>query len=467
MLQDGNNAPPFRPGRSQAGMRPMTEAIGKFLDTLRRTQFMPAAQMQDYQRGLLERLLRHAREQVPFYRDSDRLGPVFARDGTIDWSRFGEIPKLTRREVQQNFEALKAQSLGPEHGAVHPATTSGTTGEPVTVLHSDLSARIAWTAVTLRDFEMHGIDATRHIAYLYPFTAEEFESGQAGTHEEWYSGFAALGLGGRRTDISDMQPSHALIEAVSGLKPDYLRVQPVALELMCSHDRAGVLTRAGLSGILSVGEYFDGDAKADIAHQLGCNIVEVYGSSECGRMATTCALCGGYHAHAETVHMEIVKDNGSPAAPGESGTVLATPLYNYAMPLIRYDHADEARAGEQGICTIQLPVLDAIFGKRRTAFTFPDGTTIRPTLSSRPVVEWLGAEAFQFVQTAPDRCEIRFVPGSLRRDEMRFDDMTAHLRAIWWHGLNVDYRVLDQLPGHGSRAKPVRALSECPPDRDR
>lgn len=62
-------------------MKPVTE---RFLQTLRRTQFMPPVRMLEYQRGLLERLIRHAKEHVPFYRDSGRLRPLFARP-TVRW----------------------------------------------------------------------------------------------------------------------------------------------------------------------------------------------------------------------------------------------------------------------------------------------------------------------------------------------------------------------------------------------
>lgn len=421
---------------------------------------MPAAQMQDYQRGLLERLVRHAHETVPFYRDTGRLNPLFARDGTIDWNRWGDVPRLTRGELQRNSEALVSDRLPPEHGHVHPVTSSGTTEQPVTVLHTELDRRRLWTALTLRDFEAHGIDATGHLAYLYPFTPEDFAEGRARTHSEWYDGFTELGLAGRRTDMSDMTPAAELAGKVAAARPDYLRVQPVALELMALHDRTEALAKTGLKSIICVGEYFDEGAKASIERQLSCNIVQIYGSGECGRMATTCRECGRYHVNAESVFIEVICDDGSSASAGEAGWILATPLYNYAMPLIRYDHSDEATPGEEGRCLNQLPVLETIFGKRRTPFVFSDGTVIRPAMPANSLVEYLGAQAFQIAQTAPDRCEIRFVPGGLDRSQMQFGKMTELLRTIWWRGLSIDYRIVDRVPARMTGAKTVLFVRE-------
>jgi phenylacetate-coenzyme A ligase PaaK-like adenylate-forming protein len=39
-------------------------------------------------------------------------------------------------------------------------------------------------------------------------------------------------------------------------------------------------------------------------------------------------------------------------------------LYNYAMPLIRYDHGDEARPGQRDACKVTLPALAEVFGRR-------------------------------------------------------------------------------------------------------
>jgi phenylacetate-CoA ligase len=434
-------------------MSDLKEIVQRFLHTLRRTPFMSAAQMQDYQRGLLQRLVRHAHETVPFYRDSGRLSPLFARDGTIDWTRWDEVPRLTRRDLQQNFEALASDSLPSEHGTVRPVSSSGTTEQPVTVLHTELDHRSLWTALTLRDFEMHGIDAGGHLAYLYPFTPEDFSEGRARTHTEWYEGFAELGFHGRRTDMSDMTPAAELAEKVAAARPDYLRVQPVALELMALHDRSEALAKAALKSIICVGEYFEEGAKSAIQRQLSCDIVQVYGSGECGRMATTCPECGLYHVNSEAILLEVVRDDGAPASVGEPGWVLATPLYNYAMPLIRYDHSDEATRAGDGRCSNRLPALEAIFGKRRTPFVFGDGTVIRPAMPAAALVEYLGAQSFQIAQTAPDRCEIRFVPGALDRSEMQFDKMTELLRSIWWHRLSIDYRIVDRVPARMTGAK--------------
>lgn len=450
------------------------DVMRRFLATLRQTQFMPPEQMRHYQRGLLERLLRHAREHVPFYRDSGRLDPLFRRDGAVDWDRWAEVPLLTRQDLQGDLqgelqsdpqgapERLRAAALGPEHGGTWTLSTSGSTSEPVKVVHTELSGRFAWTTVLLRDFERHAVDPTRRLAFLRPFTPGEFDLSGPRRREGWFAELAGLGLAGERFDLADTRPAGELVDAVAALRPAYLHVQPTTLELMLAHDRAGALARLGLVQVITFGEHLSPATRDAVRRQLGCGVLDLYGSNECGFIASTCPHCGGYHPHAETAFVEVIGADGSPCGPGAVGQVVVTPLYNYAMPLIRYDHADEARVAGDRRCRITLPALDAILGKKRLPFRFAGDRAMRPTVPTDAVIDYLDARAFQVAQVAPDRVEFRIVPGRLAAADMRFDDMTRLLRAMWWDGLQVDYRVVERIPRPSPRAKPQMFVCEMP-----
>jgi phenylacetate-CoA ligase len=421
------------------------QMMRRFLETLRRTQFLPAEKILDYQRGLLERLLRHARAHVPFYRDTGRLDPLFDGD-TVAWERWNEVPVLTRSDVRQSRAAMQSEALSEEHGKTWTMSTSGSTGEPVTVTHTWLSRSIGWTAVLLRDYERHGVDPTRRLAWLSPWDATKQDVKAIHRRDSWYPEFASLGLFGERYDIADTRDVRELVEVVISLRPDYLRIQPIVLDLMCANDSQGRLRDLGVGAITTVGEHLSQEAKARAEAHFRCRSIDHYGSIECGRMASTCPHCGRFHVHAEVSYVEVIDDKGEATPPGAVGRIVATPLYNYAMPLIRYDHADQAEVGFPGGCPVMLPALNAVHGKERTPFKFPGGIVIRPTLPHDPVLRLLGAQSYQVAQVADDRCEFRLVAGTMAESEMRFDEMTAVLRAMWWDGLQVNYRIVETLP---------------------
>lgn len=438
----------------------MREMLLRFRDTLLKTRFLPPDRLAAYQRGLLERLVRHAVATVPFYRDTNRLAPLFRRDGSIAWDRWGEIPPLSRAAVQAAGSALWSEAIGKEHGPTWLLSTSGSTGEPVTVKVTELSARVAWCAQFLRDCDAHGVDTTARLIFCKAFPDKDFDFSNPPRRAAWYRGLEAAGLLGERYDIADARPVDELIAHILRLKPRYLRAMPNTLELLCAYDRAGALGDIGIEALFSVSEPFAPEAQVAVSEHLRCEIIDVYASNEAGRMATTCPVCGRYHVDADVTLVEAVTRGGAPARPGETGWLLVTPLYNYATPLIRYDHVDSAVVGEPGGCPVQLPTLERIFGKERTPFQFPGGIKLRPTLATEDVVAMTGARAYQVAQVADDRCEMRIVPGHLAPEAMRFDEMTALMRRLWWADLKVDYRVVAALPRRGERGKVVLFVDE-------
>ena len=215
------------------------EAVHRLLESWRRMQYQPAEVLQKHQRDLLEPLLRHARAHVPFYRDSARLDPVFRRDGTIDWERWADIPPLTRGEVQQAGSALHAERLPLDHGRTWELSTSGSTGEPVHVVHDALSGEAAWTAILLRDFERHGIDTARRYTYIGNFPREESSPGLR-RHNAWHDALAMMGRLGERLDIPETMTPTEIVDALMSFKPAYVRVNPIALEICVHGTRSAV-----------------------------------------------------------------------------------------------------------------------------------------------------------------------------------------------------------------------------------
>jgi phenylacetate-CoA ligase len=418
-----------------------------------------------YQRGLLERLVRHARAHVPFYRASGRLDLLFRRDDTIDWERWPQLPPLTRKDLQESHEQLKSEYIPAEQGRIISMTTSGSSGEPVRVLASEL-ARWAAAALKLRDFEWHRIDTSKRLALLYwRMVHRTREAGHADQkmfrNAVWNPLFGGLAPAGERIEIADTLPGPELVDTIVAVRPTYLQGVSTVLQSLIAHDRNRRLSDLKLGAVFSFAENFDRELKQQAEAHFGCRILEIYATSECGYLAGSCPHCGGFHFHAEVALVEPIADDGTPAQPGEVGRLIVTPFYNYIMPLIRYDHADFARVAP-GRCQITLPAFDEILGKRRPPFVFPDGRKVRPTLPTIWVMDYLGARIYQVAQVAPDRCEIRFVPGSMAPSDMRFDELTKRLRSVWWDGLQIDYRIVDALPRRTASSKLQFIVQEMP-----
>jgi phenylacetate-CoA ligase len=192
--------------------------------------------------------------------------------------------------------------------------------------------------------------------------------------------------------------------------------------------------------IASVAAVLSEDVRAACREVLGANPIDGYGAHEVGYLACECPVCGLYHINAEANLVEILHEDGSPCAPGETGRVVLTSLYNYAMPFIRYEIGDYATLGPARVkCPVRLPTLKRIIGRYRNTFTLRDGRIIYPYVTIGRFRDFISFDQVQVVQTDYDTIEVRYVPadGACAADEAGLEaylreaiDPTFKVRAI-------------------------------------
>jgi phenylacetate-CoA ligase len=141
----------------------------------------------------------------------------------------------------------------------------------------------------------------------------------------------------------------------------------------------------------------------------GCRLVDLYGCIEAGIIALQCHLCEAYHLADRHVIFELITDEGHPAKPGELGRVIVTPLFNRAMPLLRYESGDYAVRAKGGDCRLSSVALQRIVGRQHNLFKLPDGRRIMPRLPGR-IAERLGLYRFKLFQRALGEVEFHYIP---------------------------------------------------------
>ena len=138
------------------------KSFSKILGHLQETQYYTKAQIEDYQSGKLRRLVKHAYETVPFYRQRfDRRG---LKPGDITClADLHKIPILTKDDVRNNFDMLISRKYRKSE-LVH-GHTSGTTGAPLDVCW-DVNACIFNNAVDWRQKQWAGVEYGQPISLL-------------------------------------------------------------------------------------------------------------------------------------------------------------------------------------------------------------------------------------------------------------------------------------------------------------
>src|SRR5205823_2690654 len=120
-------------------------------------------------------------------------------------------------------------------------------------------------------------------------------------------------------------------------RPKYLLTFPSVAQDLASHPDAKRTTDLGLKGVIAISEVVSDDARELVRKTFGCEVAQIYGCSEMGAVALQSPDDGTLLVCEENVMVELLDDDDQPVAPGKTGRVILTSLYNFATPFIRYD----------------------------------------------------------------------------------------------------------------------------------
>lgn len=373
---------------------------------LQASERWPGRALQAAQQRQLDALWRNARANVPFYRDRYR---DFDRDdgsapclGTEEWYR---VPELHRGTVQRASATLRAAAVPQAHGKAFETRTSGSTGEPVAVLRTQLN-QFFWEAAVLREHVWHGRDAGLTKAVIRA-NGPAAPAPNGRTLKGWGLPFDKIWRCGPAYALDMATDVAAQAEWLRQRRPAYLLTYPTNLAALLDELSADDLP--GLRQVICVGESVTDELRRGCLERFGAKVVANYSSQEMGYMALECPDCGQYHVQSETVVLEVLSEAGQPCREGEVGRIVVTDLHNFAMPVIRYAIGDYAEVGTPCSAGRGLPSLKRIVGRERNMVVLPDGARHWPLTGFHRFGDVAPIRQFQFVQRTREQIEVRLV----------------------------------------------------------
>jgi len=419
------------------------ERIVAFVELLRQSQYWPPEKMRSYQEEQLSRLLRHAYENVPFYRD--RLAPLFRRRWGPRLHKWHEIPILTRAEVIENYDALISTTIPEDHLPLRSGMSSGSTGKPVkfTVTAMSLMARYA---TVYRMFDWHDYDRTRPYAIIetgggpYP-EGQEFPS--------WGPVAEAFGEIGPRYFLSSHTSIDDQIDWISRVTPTYLFAYPTNLVALAGRMAELGIEFPSIAGLSTGGELLEPEQRQTIHEGFKLMPFDRYGARETATVGCEPVAKDGLALNDEIQLTEILAADGSLAPEGEMGRVVLTPFYNHAFVLIKYDIGDYAigeRARPDGI---RLSRLKTVLGRQRNMFIYPDKSTHWPTVDPVKLNDVVFLRQRQFIQHEPDLIEMKYVADTPIEGRKQ-QDVVAYLKSTFHPDCEFILSQVGEIPRHPS-----------------
>jgi phenylacetate-CoA ligase len=406
---------------------------------LRYTQWLGTQTLARLQAEALRDLLVQAGARVPYYRE------LFARTGfdpaaLSSRDDLAALPVLTREIVRDRYDDL----VDPWHrGRNIEKQTSGTSGVPLRFEYSNASE--TWRQATrLRAYEwagyrpglptLHYWGAGSHV----PRGLESFKARlDRALKRDLYVDC------GRQDDAS----MRALARTIARTQPHAIVAYTHALATFARWVADRGARTWGDVAVIGGAEAMTPADRAAIVSVFGPRVFETYGARETMLIGAECDAHDGLHVAEENVIVEIVRDDGTAAPPGETGTVLVTDLHNSGMPLVRYANGDMATWSPVRPCRCgrTLRRLARVDGRCNDTMRDGKGAPVPGML----FISLLNAHAaeireFQAVQKPSGEVELRVVPGAAW-SEPRFGQ-TARRLASYFGGLPFRVALVDAIP---------------------
>ncbi|MFF6908974.1 phenylacetate--CoA ligase PaaK [Streptomyces sp. NPDC012389] len=286
----------------------------------------------------LERLrttLRHAYENVPFYRaafDGAGLRPEDCRT-LADLSRF---PFTAKADLRDNYPF--GMFAVPERDVRRIHASSGTTGRPTVVGYTERDLD-TWADVVARSIRAAGGRPGHkvHVAYGYGLF-----TGGLGAH------YGAERLGCTVIPASGGMTARQ-VRLIQDFRPEIIMITPsYMLTLLDEFERQGVdpRTTSLKVGIFGAEPWTEG-MRGEIEDRFAIDAVDIYGLSEVmgPGVAQECVETkDGLHIWEDHFYPEVVDPfTGEVLPDGEEGELVFTSLTKEAMPVIRYRTRDLTR----------------------------------------------------------------------------------------------------------------------------
>lgn len=336
-------------------------------------------------------LLAFAAHNAPYYRDQAWASGVRAGKPL----RFADLPITPKQDVKDQVEQFYAQRVPASEGQILEKYTSGSTGVALRVLKTKRHFAIN-TEENQRLADGWGRGEYKTVVHT-SYAEQGHEAGSvtetvgANDFHHWrvYSFASPLVadlLEKTRAPHFNSRPSVVLGALLEDKDFSFLRL------------------------ISTVSEIIPPELRVLVSKLPDCRLFDSYGTVETGILASACAICGQYHTAAGHAHIEVLKD-GRPAQPGEMGKVVVTPLFNLAMPLIRYDLEDYVEIAAPGGCERPGLTFSKIIGRERNLFTLPEGGRVTPNIPPEDVLA-LGIRQYKLIQRTLTEVDLLYVPQS-------------------------------------------------------
>lgn len=407
------------------------------LNQLSRRAYWSTEKLEEYQNRQLRRVVRHAYDNVPFYHRKFKESHV-TPDDIKTKADLNKLPVIRKKEIKQNAPDLLSRNC--DSGKLRMVSTSGSTGEPLFLYLSSSELEFRKAKHLRANISLGQKAWHRWVTLVGPQHVSK-----TGRLQRLMGLYVPVTL----SVYNDVQTQ---IKTLEKLKPNVLDGYSSSLLVL-----AQAIERQGTKNfnpdfLIGGAELIDSHSRQYIERVFGVPFYDQYSSVEFERMAWQCKEQGGYHMDADGLILQFLDKNGEEVAAGETGEIVCTSLFNYAMPLIHYAIGDMGIPSDDSCsCSRTLPLMKMVEGRKDSLLLLPNGQMLTPRAFTYAVHDfpyYSEIEKFRIIQNDLENFEfnLKMKASSLPEDLLR-RELYAHLTGLLnLQGTRFEINFVDDIP---------------------
>jgi phenylacetate-CoA ligase len=388
---------------------------------------------------LLNKILTHCQQTVPYYREYMRkMGGSFKDD---PYTYLLGLPILTKDIIRSRFDELKSSEINKLKWRFE--STGGSSGESLKFIADyDHSARAF--GVTMLCSKLMGKDEGEKEILLWGSPRDVKQRTR-----DWKAHLIAMLSNHHLLNAFQMTPERMkeFINTINIEKPKLITAYADALyELarFADYERLEVVPQNAASTSAGMLHPY---MRQEIEKIFRCRVFNRYGSREFGTIACERPGCEGLWVPPWTIYIEIVDDDGYPVPFGTEGEILVTSLTNFAMPFIRYRIGDRgvlsSRTAEEG--GIYGQVFNDIHGRDSDIFRTKNGAIIHASYFAYMLYfrDWI--KQYQVIQKSYSMMIFRIVKSGSECSPRELNDITERTKMAMGGDCEVYFDFVDEI----------------------
>lgn len=377
----------------------------------------------------LDRILSHATATTPFYKTYQ------------GFKRLQDFPIINKNLILDNFEDFKSSQF---HGAkLYAISTSGSTGIPFRI-YQDKNKKNRNVADVLYFSEQAGNVLGDKLYFLKLWDHKN----RKGKLISWLQNIYAHNV----MDTSTQDLAKLVSDLENDTRPKNVLGYPSFFKELCNYfdSLERVPNIENTNTVISFAESLKDKERERMSKYFKTQVYVRYSNQENGILAQeTIKEPNKLRLNWASYYFEVLEmDSDDHVKKGQLGRLVLTDLFNYAMPVIRYDTGDLVVYEEsEGV----FPYISSVFGRRMDTIFDTKGKIVSSHIFYM-VLDYGNIHQFQFVQTGEKEYVFRL---NAIGDEVQEGQITDYFKKYLGEDANILFHYVDEIPllSSGKRKK--------------